>query len=102
MFLENVNCKPDFFIISKNKVGYRFLESLSGALSQCETINHNSEAGMLVGTVMLHLILTRTKNGNDGSVTMAIARGFDLSIHCDFELLDLEAKAIQDTYEIEV
>ena len=74
VYREIVHWKPVFFILSKNKVGYRFVESLSVALSQCDTINHNNEAGMLAGMVMPHLILARTKKGNDGSVSKIIAR----------------------------
>ena len=96
VYREIVHWKPVFFILSKNEVGYRFVESLSVALSQCETINHNSEAGMLAAMVMPHLILARTKKGNDGSVSKIIARRFDLWIHCEFELLFLEAKALED------
>ena len=95
VYREIVHCKPVFFFLSKNKVGYRFVESLSVALSQCESINHNSEAGMLAAMAMPHIILARTKKGNDGSVSKIIARRLDLWIHCEFELFFLEAKALQ-------
>ena len=52
VYLEIVHWKPVFFISSKNKVSFCFVESLSIALSQCETINHNSETELLVAMVM--------------------------------------------------
>ena len=96
VYLENVHWKPDFLILSKNKVGSRFVESLNVALSECENINHNSEVGMLAAMVMPHLILARTKMGNDRSVSKINARRLDLWINCEFELLFLEAKGVQD------
>ena len=55
-----------------------------------------AEIALIATMVMPHLILARSKDGNDGSITKTIGRRLDQWLNGNFMDLFLEAKALQE------
>ena len=65
---------------------------LSGTLDRPE----KAEIALIATMVMPHIILARSKDGNDGSITKTIGRRLDQWLNGNFMDLFLEAKALQE------
>ena len=92
---EVVHWKPVFFLITRNKTGFKFVDVMNTVLSGSLGDNDKAEAALAAAMTLPHLILPRTKDGNDGSISKTISRRLDLWINCDFDKLFNEAKALQ-------
>ena len=60
-------------ILSKNKVGYNFIETLKRTLNSLIKNNENTFA-MHAAMIFPHLLLFKTKSKNDGCLSKTIAR----------------------------
>ena len=73
IYAEVVHWKPVFMILSKNKVGYNFIENLNRSLNSLIENNKNTFA-MHAARIFLHLLLCQTKSEIDGSLSKTITR----------------------------
>ena len=73
IYSKVVHWKPVFMILSKNKVGYNFIETLNRTLYSLIENNENSFA-MPTAMDFPRLVLCKTKFENDGYLSKTIAR----------------------------
>ena len=73
IYTEKVHWKPVFMILSKNKVGYNFIETLNRTSNSLIENNENTFA-IHAAMIFPHLLLCKTKSENDGSLSKTIAR----------------------------
>ena len=87
IYQKVVHWKSSFFIITRNKTGYKFVDTLNCILSS--TIDHNekNKTAIYAAMVMPHLILARTKSSNDGSINKTVSRRLDQWIKGEYEEL---------------
>ena len=71
--IELVHWKPVFMILSKNKVSYKFIETLNRSLNSLIENNKNTFA-MHTAMIFPHLLLCKIKSQNDGSLYKTVAR----------------------------
>ena len=81
-------------ILSKNKVGYNFIETLNRTLNSLIENNENTFA-MHAAMVFPHLLLCKTKSEIDGSLSKTIARRLKHWQDGDLDGLYNEGKALQ-------
>ena len=72
-----------FFTIPQNEAGFLFTDVMDVLLSQTLDQTLRCEEAMTAAMIMPHLILAKTKNESDGSVTKTILRRLDQWIKCD-------------------
>ena len=89
-----VHWKPVFMILSKNKVRYNFIETLSRTLNSLIENNENTFA-MHAAMIFPHLLLCKTKSEIDGSLSKSIARRLKQWQDGDLDGLKNEGKALQ-------
>ena len=89
-----VHWKPVFMILSKNKVGYNFIETLNRTLNSLIENNENTLA-MHAAMIFPHLLLCKTKSENDGPLSKTIARRLKQGQDGDLYGLYNEGKALQ-------
>ena len=94
LYAEVVHWKPVFMILSKNKVGYNFIEVLSRTLSNLIENNKNTFA-MHAAIIFPHLLLCKTKSEIDGFLSTTIARRVKQWQDGDLDGLYNEGKALQ-------
>ena len=90
-----VHWKPIFFILSKNKVGFTYVESLNVLLTPLANNSLNSDVAFYAAFVFPHLVLPKTKREVDGSISKIIGRRLKQWNAGQIEELFEEAKAIQ-------
>ena len=81
-------------ILSKNKVGYNFIETLNRTLNSLIENNENTFA-MHAAMIFPHLLLCKTKSEIDGSLSKRIARRLKQWQDGDLDGLYNEGKALQ-------
>ena len=81
-------------ILSKNKVGYNFIETLNKTLNSLIENNENTFA-MHAAMIFPHLLLCKTKSEIDGSLSKTIARRLKQWQDGDLDELYNEGKALQ-------
>ena len=94
IYTEVVHWKPVFMILSKNKVGYNFIETLNRTLNSLIENNENTFA-MLAAMIFPQLLLCKTKSEIDGSLSKTIARRLKQWQDGDLDGLYNEGKALQ-------
>ena len=72
IYTEVVHWKPVFMILSKNKVGYNFIETLNRTLNSLIENKENTFA-MHAAMIFPHLLLCKTKSEIDESFSKTIA-----------------------------
>ena len=69
-----VNWKPRFIILSKNKPGFQFIESLSQQLLSLVEETPNSNVAMKASMIHPHLLLPKTKSETNRSNSKTLSR----------------------------
>ena len=95
VYEQVVHWKPVFFILSKNKVGFSFVESLNSLLSPIANNSCNSDVALYAACIMPHLVLPKTKTEIDGSISKIIGRRLKQWNSGKIEDLLEEATALQ-------
>ena len=93
---RNSHWNAVLYTISKNKTGFKFTDTMNTVLSGTLDRPEKAEIALIATMVMPHLILARSKDGNDGSITKTIGRRLDQWLNGNFMDLFLEAKALQE------
>ena len=94
IYTKVVHWKLVFMILSKNKIGYNFIETLNRTLNSLIENNKNAFA-MHPAMIFPHLLLCKTKFEIDGSLSKTIARRLKQWQDGDLDGLYNEGKALQ-------
>ena len=94
IYTEVVHWKPFFMILSKNKVGYNFIETLNRTLNSLIENNKNTFA-MHAAMIFPHLLLCKTKSEIDGALSKTKSRRLKQWQDGDLDGLYNEGKALQ-------
>ena len=94
IYTEVVHWKLLFMILSKNKVGYNFIETLNRTLNSQIENNENTFA-MHAAMIFPHILLCKTKSEIDGSLSKTIARRLKQWQDGDLDGLHNKGKAPQ-------
>ena len=95
IYNQIVHWRPIFFILSKNKVGFTYIESMNNLLAPLANNSCNSDMAMYAALILPHLVLSKTKTEVDGSISKIIGRRLKQWNSGQIEELFEEAKAIQ-------
>ena len=96
IYLKIVHWKPVFFILPKNKNGYKFVDILNTLLATTFPTNpEKSKHALKLAMILPHLTLARTKAPKDNSVNDTLGRRLDMFIRCEYDELFDEASALQ-------
>ena len=94
IYNEIVHWRSRYFEIYNNKVGRKFVDCITVALSAIANDTKEQKLSILAAMTMPNLVLIRTKNKDDGSVNAILNRGLSLWVQGKYMELFKEAKAL--------
>ncbi len=86
--------KARFFMIYRNKAGYKFVETLTELLKPIANSNSNSSFSLQAAMLVSHLILPLSKQNNDGLVTRTMNLRLDMWYRGQIDDLFTESQAL--------
>ena len=95
IYNEIFHWKPIFFTMSKIEVGFNIANVMNIILPSTLENGPQTECAMICLMIIPHLLLARTKSGNDAKITKTLSRRLDLWIRSEFNKLLVEIKVLQ-------